>query len=144
MTEVQTAKSAPPPPQPLPDSATQPYWDHAARGELALPRCQGCGAWHETPIEFCRKCGGKFAYQAVSGEGEIYSFLTQHHMVAPGFDGKLPYVIALVSPKEAPGLRLVSRIEGAGRGEVRIGQKVRARFVDLPGGDFKLPVFEPA
>jgi len=64
--------------------------------------------------------------------------------VAPGFDDLLPYVVALVSPKEAPELRLASRLDGVRPGEARIGQKVKVRFVDLPGGDFKLPVFAPA
>jgi uncharacterized OB-fold protein len=144
MTEFQPVKAAPPPPQPLPNDASQPYWDHAAKGEFALPRCEACGAWHETPLEFCRKCGGKQAYQVLSGEGEVYTYLIQHHVVAPGFDQRLPYVIALVSPKEAPELRLVSRLEDIEPNEVRIGQKVKVRFVDLPGGDFKLPVFAPA
>jgi uncharacterized protein len=144
MTETQTRKAAPPPPQPLPDPLSQPYWDHAAKGEFALPRCQACGAWHATPIEFCRKCGGKQAYEVVSGEGEVYSFLIEHHRIAPGFDDLLPYVVALVSPKEAPDLRIVSRLVDVEPGQVRIGQRLMARFVDLPGGAFKLPVFAPA
>jgi uncharacterized OB-fold protein len=138
-----TSRSAPPP-QPLPDEASRPYWDHAARGELALPRCGDCGGWHETPIEFCRKCGGKLAYQVVSGEGEVYSYLVQHHTVAPGFGRLTPYVIALVSPREAPQLRLVSRLVDVAADKVRVGQKVKVRFVDHPGGQFKLPVFAPA
>ncbi len=144
MTEIRAPMSAPAPPQPLPDALSQPYWDHAAKGELALPRCQACGTWHALPLEFCRKCGGKPSFQVVSGEGEIYSFLIEHHPVAPGFDGLMPYVVAMVSPREAPELRLISRLDGIVPDEVAIGMPVRARFVDHPGGDFKLPVFGPA
>jgi uncharacterized protein len=140
---VQPAKAAPPPPQPAPDETTKHYWDYAAAGQLAVPRCQSCGAWHATPLEFCRKCGGHFAYERVSGEGEIYTYVVQHHLVAPGFDAMLPYVIALVSPREAPEVRLVSRLVDVDVAGVRIGQKVKVKFVDLPGGDFKLPVFAP-
>jgi uncharacterized OB-fold protein len=131
------------PPQPAPDPGTKPYWDHAAKGELALPRCETCGAWHAQPIEFCRKCGGKFAYRTVSGEGTIYSYLIQHHLLAPGFEEALPYVIALVSPQEAPDLRLVTRLVDVDPVAVRVGQRVKAKFVDHPGGSFKLPVFAP-
>jgi uncharacterized OB-fold protein len=131
------------PPQPQPDADTQPFWDHARQGRLALPRCQSCGAWSEQPMEFCRKCGGHFAYAPVSGEATVYSFLVQHHVVAPGFEAMLAYVIALVSPVEAPQLRLVTRLVDIDPADVRIGQSVRVQFVAHPGGDFQLPVFGP-
>jgi uncharacterized OB-fold protein len=144
MTTPQASQPAAPPPQPLPDAASRPYWEHTARGELAFPRCQTCGTWHSTPIEFCRKCGGASAYETVSGEATVYTFLVQHHKVAPGFDDLRPYVVALVSPKEAPELRVVTRLVDVAPGEVKIGMPVKVRFVDHPGGDFKLPVFAPA
>jgi hypothetical protein len=129
------------PPQPLPDPASKPYWERAALGVLALPCCRTCGTWHIQPIEFCRSCGGALAYRDVSGEGTVYSFLIQHHAVAPGFDGVLPYVIALVNPDEAPDLRMLTRLVGVDPADVHIGQKVKVAFLDHPGGAYKLPVF---
>ncbi len=130
-----------PPPQPAPDAYSEPYWEHLARGELAIQRCQSCHEWQFPAIEFCRRCGGAFDYEKLSGEGTIYSYLVQHHNVAPGFDALRPYVIALVTPDEAAHVRLAARIVEAAPDDVRIGQRVRVKIVDLPGGDYKLPVF---
>ncbi|MBW2270157.1 MAG: OB-fold domain-containing protein [Deltaproteobacteria bacterium] len=130
-----------PPPQPAPDSHSKPYWEHLARGELAIQRCQACREWQFPVLEFCRRCGGALGYEKLCGEGTIYSYLVQHHNVAPGFDALRPYAIALVTPDEAAHVRLAARIVEAAPDEVRIGQRVRVEIVDLAGGDYKLPVF---
>ena len=41
---------------PLPDvehPLTRGFWDAAARGELAIPRCADCGRWNWYPRERC-------------------------------------------------------------------------------------------
>lgn len=133
-----------PPPQPAPDPPSEPYWEHLSQGELAIQRCQSCREWQFPAIEFCRHCRGALGYEKLSGEGTIYSFLVQHHRVAPGFDALRPYVIALVTPEEAAHVRLVARIVDVDPEEIQIGRRVRAEIVDLPGGDYKVPVFSLA
>ena len=130
-----------PPPQPAPDPFSEPFWEHLTRGEFAIQRCQSCHGWQFPAIEFCRRCGGALCYEKLCGEGTIYSYLIQHHNVAPGFDALRPYVIALVTPAEADHVRLAARIVDAAPDEVRIGRRVRVKIVDLPGGNYKLPVF---
>lgn len=131
-----------PPPQPLPDAVTKPYWDHAAKGELAVPQCQSCGGWQFPPIEFCRRCGSKdFAYKTLSGKGTVYTYLIEHHKVAPGFDDLLPYAIAIITPDEAPNVRLIGRIVDTPLDQIAIGKHAEAVFVDHPGGDFKITVW---
>ena len=78
--------------------------------------------------------------EALSGHGTIYTYIVEHQKVAPGFDDLRPYPIALVTPNEAPHVRLPARIVGD-KSKLRIGAAVRAEIVDLPGGDFKIALF---
>ena len=129
-----------PPPQPVPDARTLPYWEHAGRGELAISRCSSCAEWHFPPPEFCRECGSAdFEYVTLSGRGSVYTFIIQHHRVAPGFAAALPYAIALVTPDEAPEVRLLGRVVDTPIGAVKIGKPAQVVFVDHKGGDFTIP-----
>jgi uncharacterized OB-fold protein len=131
------------PPQPLPSLDSQPYWDRLAAGELAIQRCESCRAWQFPIIASCRHCAGTLAMEALSGRGEIYTFIVEHRRIAPGFDHLLPYVLALVTPQEAPNVRIPSRIADVEPDAVHVGMPVRAEIVALQGGDYKIPVFRP-
>lgn len=132
-----------PPPQPAPDAATRPYWEHARSGELAISRCASCGEWDFPPNEFCRKCGSdEHEWVTLSGDGNVYTFLIQHHPVAPGFDNERPYAIAMVTPDEAPGVRLLGRVVDTPLEAVAIGKRARAVFVHQEGGDYTIPCWQ--
>lgn len=133
-----------PPPQPLADPDSQEFWDHTAKGELAFQHCDECGEYQFPPLEVCRHCGGSFTWEPLSGKGIIHSFIIQHYGVTPGYDGEMPYVIAQIALDEAPHLHLPSRIVGVKPDEVKMGAPVTVEIVDLPGGDFKIPVFKLA
>jgi uncharacterized protein len=132
-----------PAPRPLADPDSRGFWENADAGRFALQQCADCAQYMFPPIEACRFCGGKLAYQPLSGEGEIYSYIVQHHGVTPGFDDKLPYVIAVISPAEAPQLRVPTRIVGVEPGEVRCGQHVRAQFETPEGAEHAVVLFTP-
>jgi len=131
------------PPQPLPDPDTEGFWRATANGEIALCRCQDCGSWQHPPVERCRRCAGPTAFEPVSGRGAVFSFIVVHRASVPGFSGALPYVVALVELDEEPGLRMLSRLVGIEPGAVEIGQRVKGELADLPGGDYRIPVFRP-
>jgi uncharacterized OB-fold protein len=133
--------SALPPPQPRPDPDSAGYWRHAAEGCLSLQRCASCERWQFPPLESCRHCNGTLSWQPVSGRGKVHSFVVQHHNVAPGFDEMLPYVIALVTPEEAPHVRLPARLIDVDPADVQIDAPVEAVVIPLPGGDVRVPVF---
>jgi len=95
------------------------------------------------PLERCRECGNPTAFEDVAGTGVIYSFIVQRQPLVAGYVDQVPYVVALVELDEQPGLRLPTRILGVGPSEVTCGMRVQAELVDLPGGDFKIPVFRP-
>jgi len=131
------------PPQPAPDADTEPFWQATADGHLEMCRCQSCGLWLMPPLERCRKCGGATAFEPVSGEGRLYSFIVQHHPAISGYLTDLPYAVGLVELDEQPGLRLPTRIVGAEVSDLVCEMRMQVRFEKLPGGEFTVPVFAP-
>jgi uncharacterized OB-fold protein len=131
------------PPQPAPDADSEGFWAATADGRLAICRCSGCRIWLQPPLERCRRCGGPTTFEPVAGTGTVYSFIVQRQPVAAGY-AEVPYVVALVDLDEQAGLRLPARLVGIDPEAVRVDMRVRAEIVDLPGGDYRVPVFSPA
>ncbi|EJM24318.1 putative nucleic-acid-binding protein containing a Zn-ribbon [Pseudomonas sp. GM21] len=128
------------PPQPSPSLDSLPFWESLKKGVLAIQRCTACKQWSFPMMERCRHCAGELTMEALSGDGTIYTYIVEHQKVAPGFDDLRPYPIALVTPKEAPHVRLPARIIGD-KSIIKIGAAVRAEIADLPAGDFKVACF---
>jgi uncharacterized OB-fold protein len=135
--------SALPPPQPLPDIDTEPFWRATAEGHLNMCRCQSCGQWQQPPLERCRRCDGPTAFEPVAGAGTIYTFIVQRQPAVVGYFDQVPYTVALVDLDEQPGLRLPGRVVDIDPDDVRIGMRVAARIEPLPGGEFHVPVWVP-
>lgn len=136
---------------PLPDVSwepTRPFWSAAARGELALPRCDGCGAFCWYPKERCPACGSTtFTWTALSGRGRLFSWTVVRHAFLPEFAGLVPFVPALVALDEDPSVRLVTRIVDCDPADLRVDQPVEVVFRELsfPGvtGSVTAPFFRP-
>jgi uncharacterized OB-fold protein len=126
-------------PQPLPDPDTREFWDFLAKGELGVCRCQDCGLWMHPPLERCRACNGAVQVEPVTGLGTVYSYIVVRQPLVPG--RVPPYVVATVELQEQPGLHLVAVLNAA-PDLVRIGARVQATVVPLPGGAFLVPEFD--
>ena len=61
-----------------------------------------------------------------AGHGIVYSFVTAHVAVSPGYVGPLPYSVATVELAEGP--RLLGRVEPPA--PLAIGDRVVSCFVD--------------
>jgi uncharacterized OB-fold protein len=72
----------------------------------------------------------------------VYSYTTTHHRAAPGFEDRVPFVVALVELEEQRGLRIVSNLLGCRSDEVQIGMPVEVVFEDVAAG-VSLPQFRP-
>ena len=131
------------PPQPVPDVDSAGFWEATAAGRLALCRCVECRVWLQPPLERCRQCAGETRFEDVSGRGAVYTFIVQRQPSVVGYVDAVPYVVALVELDEQPGLRLAGRIVGVDPEAVTVGMRVEAEIVDLPGGDYRVPVFKP-
>ena len=116
------------------------YLEHAARGELALPRCVRCGQYCEPGVPACPSCAADLAWVPVSGNATVYSYAVVHQVFRPEFAADVPYVVALVELAEGP--RLITRLVGFGAVRPSVGAPVRVAFRQV--GKQMLPVFTPA
>lgn len=136
---------------PLPDTdwgPTREFWAGAARGELLIPRCDGCGAYVWYPRDRCRGCGGEeFTWTAMSGLGRLFSWAVVRHAFLPQLAGKLPFVPALVALDEDPTVRLVTEIVDRDPDDLRFDMPVRVEYRALTfesvEGHVIAPLFTP-
>jgi len=131
-------------PAPQPDPVSQGFWDAAARGELAIQRCTGCGIYQHPPRPLCRRCGGTaLRFEAVSGRGRLWGWSAAHHTALDRFRGVTPYTVLVVELEEQKDLFLLSDLIGREAGELKLGMPMRAVFTDRAGDGLVLPQFEP-
>ena len=136
---------------PLPDvhwEPTRELWAAAARGVLAIPRCDGCGRYVWYPETPCRHCGGAhLTWITVSGRGRLFAWSVVYHPWIPQFSEQVPFVTALIALAEDPAVRLVSYMVDCAPDELRCEMPVRAVFRPLryPGveGAVMAPLFTP-
>jgi uncharacterized OB-fold protein len=125
-------------PVPVPDEASAPFFEGAARGELMLQRCRSCGAFMWPVRARCVECfSGDVEWEAASGRAELYSFVVVHQRY-PGFEE--PYVLATVQTPE--GVRFNTSIIGADADELTIGMQLTVAF-ERVSDDVVVPKFEP-
>jgi uncharacterized OB-fold protein len=121
---------------------TQPFWDAAKRGRLAIQRCQDCKHYNHPPRPLCDAClSDKLAFEDVSGQGSVWSYTVMHQKSVAGFEESVPYLTALVELDEQPMLLLPGNMPGVDA--VTIGQRVTVSFTPLEG-DIVLPQFVPS
>jgi uncharacterized OB-fold protein len=125
-------------PVPVPDEASAPFFEGAARGELMLQRCRSCGAFMWPVRARCVECfSGDVEWEAASGRAELYSFVVVHQRYS-GF--KEPYVLATVQTPE--GVRFNTSIIGADADELSIGMRLTVVFEQV-SDVVVVPKFEP-
>ena len=129
-------------PLPLVDDASRSYWEGARRHELVILRCRRCGFYVHYPRPNCSECGSiELTPSRVSGRGVVYSYTVTHHRSAPGFENKVPFVVALIELEEQPGLRIIANVQGCAPDELRIGTPVEVVFEDVTS-EVTLPQFQ--
>jgi hypothetical protein len=136
---------------PLPErdfAGARPFWEAAARGELAIPRCAACRAYVWYPRERCPACGGEaLPWETVSGRGTLWAFTIVRQALAPPFAPLVPYATGLVALAEDPAVRLATLFVDCDPGSLRVDQPVRVVFRPLPfPGEpaVTAPLFTPA
>ena len=136
---------------PLPDIDWEPtsgFWAAASREALALPRCPECGRWDWYPTGTCARCEGvETAWQDLSGEAELFSWAVVERAFAKPFADRVPFVAALVLPKEAPSVRIPTNLVDCEGVELRVGLPLRVVFrpLEFDGveGRVVAPLFAP-
>jgi uncharacterized OB-fold protein len=132
--------SALPAPAPVINPETAAFWAATARGELLVPRCNGCGEHYWYPRVLCPFCHSTdTALVPASGRGIVYS-CTVVRKAGGEYAAATPYVLAFVELEEGP--RLMTNVVTHDPDSVRIGDRVSVVFDDT-GAGCSLPRFRP-
>ena len=124
------------------------YRRNLADGRLTGARCLDCGEMALPPKPFCPRCrASRMEAADFSGEGRVAGFTSVYvpgpDMAAKGYGKRNPYVAALVTLAEGPGVaaRVAAPDPDAPDGGAHVGMRVRAEFVSE--GEAVVPVFRP-
>lgn len=114
---------------------SKPFWEAAGQGRLMVGFCNACGENHYYPRSICPICySTDTRLKETSGLGQIYSYAITRQ-------ADPPYIIAYVTLNE--GVTMLTNIVDCAAETVRIGQRVRVRFVEAEDG-YAIPMFAPA
>ena len=136
---------------PLPDVEWPPlheYWAAAARGELVVPRCDGCARYVWYPDGACRGCGATArTWTRVSGRGRLFSWSIVHRAFIPQLADLVPFVTGLVTIDEDPAVRLATYVVDCPHDRLAIDMPLAATFRPLRfaavAGTVTAPCFAP-
>lgn len=129
-------------PLPVPSIESQPYWAAAKEHKLKVQKCTACGGMWFPPSTLCAHCGSlEHQWVEVSGLGKVHTFVVYHRLYHKGWDGELPYAVAVVELDEGP--RMLANIVGISAEKVVCDMPVKVRFDDVTP-DVTIPKFEPA
>lgn len=126
---------------PIPDEQSAPYWEAAARHELALPRCSQCARFTLPPDLTCPHCHTTepaWTFHPVTTGGKVRTWTVMRHSFLQGFD--LPTVLVDVELDQQADLRLIGRLMDGADAPLAIGARVSVVFEDI-GEGFALPAF---
>ncbi|MEQ8929421.1 MAG: OB-fold domain-containing protein [Nitratireductor sp.] len=99
-----------------------------AEGEILLPKCDDCGAYHFFPRVLCPHCPGTaFSWKQAGGKGRVHTTTVVRRKPERGGD----YNVCVVELDE--GVRMMSRVEGIAPGEVVIDMPVTAFVGEAEG-----------
>lgn len=122
---------------------TRPFWDAAREGRLVIQRCADCAYYNHPPRPSCDRClSTNLSFEAVSGQGAVWSFTVMHQKSVAGFEDAVPYLTALIELDEQPLLLLVTNLPGLAPDAIKIGARVRVSFEPLGQDGLKLPQFQ--
>lgn len=129
-------------PVPIPDEASNPFFEGAQEQKLMIQRCASCGTAHWPVKSRCPVClSSEITWVQASGKGTLYTFSLMHQIFHPGFASEVPYNVAEVDLEEGP--RIISNIVGCANSELRIGMPLEVTFEEVSEG-VTLPKFRPA
>jgi uncharacterized OB-fold protein len=106
-----------------------------------LQKCSDCAHHWFPPSTVCTGCGSRnIEWVASSGKGKVFSFVIFHKLYHKGWDGEIPYAVAIVELEE--GARMLSNVIGIPVEEVKCDLSVEVVFEDATS-ELTLPKFKP-
>ena len=131
-------------PLPVPDEQSAPYWAASANHMLVIARCARCDQFSHPPDIVCPRChhtDPQFAFEPISGNGTVRSWVVVRQSFLPGFAADVPFVLVDVAIDEQDDLRLIGRLIDGPDASLAAGDRVRLAFEDL-APDVAVPAFE--
>jgi uncharacterized OB-fold protein len=99
-------------------------------GKLLGSECTSCRYRFATPRAYCLQCGSSTKWIDLPLEGRVHSWTTCHYG-SEAFLNQTPFHLVLVEFEGVDTL-LMARLVPPKRANIRIGQKVHAKFVRKP------------
>ncbi|HEY6407504.1 MAG TPA: OB-fold domain-containing protein [Ktedonobacteraceae bacterium] len=128
-------------PVPIPDEASQPFYEGAREHRLMIQQCTTCGAVMWPVKSRCNNClSPTITWVQASGKATLYSFVLMHQIYHPGFASEVPYTIAQVDLEE--GLRILTTVVGCSHADLQIGMPLEVTFEAITN-EVSLPKFKP-
>lgn len=113
------------------DNDSKGFWEGTKKGKLMIQRCiktNNCFLYSRS--HFGGSAEDDYIWIEASGKGTVYSYTISH---IPGgsehYVNKVPYVVASIRLIE--GVRLTSNIITKDLDKVKIGDKVKVKFIKL-------------
>lgn len=125
---------------------TGPLWQAAAQGKLKIPYCTYCRTHVWYPVHACPDCGMQTTWHDISGRGSVFSFTVIRRPLFYAFAEWTPFISVLITPEEAPHIRLVSQLVDCSPEDVCCDMPVEVCFRELSLPDspvFTAPLFKP-
>lgn len=105
-----------------------PFVDGLRRGELRYQACTACGKAQTLARSACTQCGATtLEWREAAGRGTVYSRTVVTRAPSAAWRALAPYTIVIVELDEG------CRVMGHARGDVAIGDPVRAEFFEFDG-----------
>ncbi len=131
-------------PLPRPDDASQRYWAACRAGELRMQCCAACGRFRFPPRPMCPSCQSfECEWPAMSGRGQLCSWVVCHPPLLPAFQSRAPLAIVLVELEDDPSLRVVGNLFECPLSEIEIGMPLEVFFEHVTP-EVSLPQWRPA
>ena len=108
------------------------FFKNLKEGRLTTTKCRKCGKLLWPPRIVCSDClSDKLEWVDLGVEGELYAFTEMRAGAPLGFAQDVPFCIGMV---KIGGLLISARIDNAKYENLKIGEKVKLKVVELEDG----------
>lgn len=129
-----------PKPIPMPDEASQPFFDGAREGHLMLMKCGRCAHVRLPSRAHCDNClSTEVEWVRASGRAVLHTFGVMHQRYHPAFVAEIPYDVSIVELEEGP--HMVTNIVDTANEDLRVGMPLEVVFEQHE--DVAIPKFRP-
>jgi len=111
-----------------------PFFENLKGGRLTTTKCGKCGAVLWQPRVVCPHCNhDEMEWVDLPATGRIFAFTAVYAGAPLGMEKDVPFVVAIVELDGSP-VRLTAKVDNARYENLRIGDPVRLKVVDLADG----------